>query len=63
MHIRSKIASICHSLDVFFRFLDAEPEREKLILLHTGHYFPEPILISCSVQIIGASMFPSIHMF
>ncbi|ETN77614.1 parallel beta-helix repeat protein [Necator americanus] len=39
----------------FLRFLDAEPEREKLILLHTGHYFPEPILISCSVQIIGAS--------
>lgn len=37
------------------QFLDAEPEREKLILLHTGHYFPEPILISSPVQIIGAS--------
>uniref|UniRef100_A0A7I4YUY6 F-box only protein 11 n=2 Tax=Haemonchus contortus TaxID=6289 RepID=A0A7I4YUY6_HAECO len=37
------------------QFLDAEPEREKLILLHTGHYFPEPILISTPIQIIGAS--------
>uniref|UniRef100_A0A0K0CYE8 Doublecortin domain-containing protein n=1 Tax=Angiostrongylus cantonensis TaxID=6313 RepID=A0A0K0CYE8_ANGCA len=39
------------------QFLDAEPEREKLILLHTGHYFPEPIIISSPVQIVGASAF------
>ncbi|VDO32166.1 unnamed protein product [Haemonchus placei] len=33
------------------RFLDAEPEREKLILLHTGHYFPDTLLLGSQCPI------------
>ncbi|PIO71294.1 parallel beta-helix repeat protein [Teladorsagia circumcincta] len=66
IHVRPRYAhiyeghigrSIPHfeTLTQALQFLDAEPEREKLILLHTGHYFPEPILISTPVQIIGAT--------
>ncbi|PAV63372.1 hypothetical protein WR25_16167, partial [Diploscapter pachys] len=36
-------------------FLEAEPTREKLIFLHSGTYFPEPIIIKSPVQIIGAA--------
>uniref|UniRef100_A0A915BBH6 F-box only protein 11 n=2 Tax=Parascaris TaxID=6254 RepID=A0A915BBH6_PARUN len=42
-------------LELALRFLEARPDREKLIFLHTGHYFPEPIIIDSPVQIIGAS--------
>ncbi|VDM72001.1 unnamed protein product, partial [Strongylus vulgaris] len=67
VHVRPRYAqiyeghigrSIPHfeTLTQALQFLDAEPDREKLILLHTGHYFPEPILISSSVQVIGATL-------
>ncbi|CAI4231347.1 unnamed protein product [Auanema sp. JU1783] len=43
-------------IDDALRFLDASSSRaEKLIFLHTGHYFPDPIVIDSAVQIVGAS--------
>ncbi|GMT11235.1 hypothetical protein PFISCL1PPCAC_2532 [Pristionchus fissidentatus] len=31
------------------------PEKEKLIIVHTGYYHPEPMVIDSDVQMIGAS--------
>ncbi|VDD96295.1 unnamed protein product [Enterobius vermicularis] len=42
-------------LELALRYLEARPDREKLIFLHAAHYALEPIVIDSPVQIIGAS--------
>uniref|UniRef100_A0A914HHA9 F-box protein 11 n=1 Tax=Globodera rostochiensis TaxID=31243 RepID=A0A914HHA9_GLORO len=37
------------------KFVEARPQIAKLVLLHSGHHTPEPIVINSAVQIIGAS--------
>uniref|UniRef100_A0A915EMP9 F-box protein 11 n=1 Tax=Ditylenchus dipsaci TaxID=166011 RepID=A0A915EMP9_9BILA len=43
------------SIELALKFVEARPDLEKLIFLHTGRYTPDPIVIGSAVQIIGAS--------
>lgn len=44
------------SIDGAVKFVEARPDEEKLIFLHSGHYRLEaPINITSSIQIIGCS--------
>lgn len=35
-------------------YLENNPMREKLIILHSGIYYPDPVVIQSPIQIIGA---------
>ncbi|KAI1720717.1 right handed beta helix region domain-containing protein [Ditylenchus destructor] len=43
------------SIEPALKFVEARPDLEKLIFLHTGRHTPEPIVVGSAVQIIGAS--------
>lgn len=39
------------------RYYETHQDHEKLIFIHEGTYFPEPLVIHSAVQIIGAGLF------
>ena len=43
-------------LETALRFLDTRVDKEKLVFLHAGHFYPEPLVIDSAVQIVGAGM-------
>lgn len=44
------------TIDAALQSLYANPSQEKLLFIHEGVYYPEPINIFSDVQIIGAGM-------
>lgn len=41
-------------LESALKFVNARPDSEKIIFLHSGRHFAEPIVINTAIQIIGA---------
>uniref|UniRef100_A0A914X181 F-box domain-containing protein n=1 Tax=Plectus sambesii TaxID=2011161 RepID=A0A914X181_9BILA len=48
-------------LETALRFLETRQDKEKLIFLHAGHFYPEPLVIDSAVQIVGAAPGPHVQ--
>uniref|UniRef100_A0A0N4Z5C7 F-box only protein 11 n=1 Tax=Parastrongyloides trichosuri TaxID=131310 RepID=A0A0N4Z5C7_PARTI len=71
VHVRPGMSSIYEShagrnmmhfdtIELAVRFLETTNTSERLILIHTGHYNPPPIVINKAIQMIGAAPGPDV---